>query len=54
MRRRVDEVEAHRAVILTRVFRHIGLGAVKTDTGYGSIDGAVWFFTLDAGRRVVQ
>jgi len=44
--------KAHRAVILTKVFRDIGVGAVKTEDGYGSIDGAVWFFTLDLGRRV--
>jgi uncharacterized protein YkwD len=45
---------AHRAVILTKDFRDIGLGAVKTDTGYGNVDGTVWFFTLDVGRRVAQ
>ena len=44
----------HRAVLLTRVFRHIGVGAVKTDDGYASVDGTVWFFTLDLGRRVLQ
>jgi uncharacterized protein YkwD len=43
---------AHRAVILTRAFREIGVGAIKTDSGYGSVDGSVWFFTLDLGRRV--
>ncbi len=42
---------AHRAVILTRKFRDIGVGAESTD-GYGSVDGTVWFFTLDLGRRV--
>lgn len=42
----------HRAVILTKVFRDIGVGAVKTEDGYGSIDGVVWFFTLDLGRRI--
>jgi uncharacterized protein YkwD len=44
----------HRAVILTKVFREIGVGAVKTDDGYGNIDGTVWFFTLDLGRRVAR
>jgi uncharacterized protein YkwD len=45
---------SHRAVILTKVFRDIGIGAAKTDDGYGSCDGVVWFFTLDLGRRVTQ
>jgi uncharacterized protein YkwD len=40
----------HRDVILAKDFREIGVGAVSTD-GYGSIDGMVWFFTLDLGRR---
>jgi uncharacterized protein YkwD len=44
----------HRAVLLTKVFRNIGVGAVKTTDGYESIDGTVWFFTLDLGRRVLQ
>jgi uncharacterized protein YkwD len=42
---------AHKAVLLTKVFRDVGVGAVKTDSGYGDIDGTVWFFTLDVGRR---
>jgi uncharacterized protein YkwD len=46
--------KGHRAVILTKTFRDIGVGAVKTEDGYGSIDGVVWFFTLDLGRRVAQ
>ncbi len=46
--------KTHRAVILTKVFRDIGVGAVKTEDGYGNIDGSVWFFTLDLGRRVAQ
>ncbi len=45
---------AHRAVILTRAFRDIGVGAAKTTDGYKSIDGTVWFFTLDLGRRVAR
>ena len=40
----------HRAVILTRDFRDLGVGAVSCD-GYGGVDGEVWFFTLDVGRR---
>ncbi len=40
----------HRAVILTKDFRDLGVGAVSCD-GYGSVDGMVWFFTLDLGRR---
>jgi uncharacterized protein YkwD len=43
---------AHRAVILTKTFRDVGVGAFKADDGYGSIDGPVWFFTLDMGRRI--
>ncbi len=42
----------HRAVILTKVFRDIGVGARKTATGFGEVEGAVWFFTLDLGRRI--
>ncbi len=44
----------HRRVILTKVFRDLGIGAVKTDDGYENVDGAVWFFTLDVGRRIAQ
>ena len=46
--------KAHRAVILTKAFRDLGVGAVKTDDGYGNVDGPVWFFTLDLGRRITQ
>jgi len=46
--------KAHRAVILTGKFRDIGVGAVKTSNGYGSIDGTVWFFTIDLGRRIAR
>jgi len=45
---------AHRAVILTRAFRDIGVGAVKTTDGYGNLEGTVWFFTLDLGRRIAR
>jgi uncharacterized protein YkwD len=44
----------HRAVILTKVFRDVGIGAVKTDDGYRNLDGVVWFFTLDLGRRIAR
>ena len=40
----------HRAVILNKDFKEIGVGAVSTQ-GYGSVDGEVWFFTMDAGLR---
>jgi uncharacterized protein YkwD len=40
----------HRAVILTKDFRDLGVGAVSRE-GYGSVDSMVWFFTLDLGRR---
>jgi uncharacterized protein YkwD len=46
--------KAHRAVILTKAFRDIGVGAVKTEDGYGALDGVVWFFTLDVGRRIMR
>ena len=42
----------HRAVILTKAFRDIGVGAVKCSAGYGNWGGPVWFFTLDLGRRI--
>jgi len=45
---------AHRAVILTRVFRDMGVGAVKTTDGFCNLDGTVWLFTLDLGRRIAQ
>lgn len=40
----------HRAVILNKSLKEIGVGAVSTQ-GYGSVEGLVWFFTLDAGAR---
>jgi len=43
---------SHRKVILTKVFRDLGVGAVKTETGFGNMDGTVWFFTMDIGRRI--
>ena len=45
---------AHRAVILTKAFRDVGVGAVKTSSGFRGIDGTVWFFTLDVGRRIAR
>jgi len=42
---------AHRAVILTKTFRDIGVGAYKTASGYQGVDGAAWVFTMDVGRR---
>jgi uncharacterized protein YkwD len=41
---------AHRAVILNKSLREIGVGAVSTE-GYDAVEGTVWFFTLDAGVR---
>lgn len=41
----------HRAVILTKVFRNVGIGAVKCEEGYKSCDEDAWFYTLDLGRR---
>ncbi|MEI6727486.1 MAG: CAP domain-containing protein [Actinomycetes bacterium] len=42
---------AHRAVILTKGFRDIGVGAVQAPDGGGQASGPVWFFTLDVGVR---
>ena len=42
---------SHRAVILARGFRDIGVGAVQATDGGGQASGPVWFFTLDAGVR---
>jgi uncharacterized protein YkwD len=41
----------HRAVILNRTFRDIGVGAYKTDAGFRGASGIVWVFTLDMGHR---
>ena len=41
---------AHRAVVLNKNFKEIGVGAASTQ-GFGSVDGEVWFFTMDAGLR---
>ncbi len=43
---------AHKAVILTKVFRHIGVG-VKSCDGFGGCAGTAWFYTLDLGRRTL-
>jgi uncharacterized protein YkwD len=40
----------HRAVILKKSLKEIGVGAVSTE-GFGSVEGTVWFFTVDAGAR---
>ena len=32
----------------------MGVGAVKTTDGFGGINGTVWIFTLDVGRRIAQ
>jgi len=42
---------AHRAVILAKGFRDIGVGAVQAPDGGGQASCPVWFFTLDAGVR---
>jgi len=44
----------HRQVLLTKVFRDIGVGAVECDSGFGDCAGSVWFFTLDLGRRIAK
>ncbi len=42
----------HRAVILTKKYRDIGLGAMVCRGGYSSCASPVTFFTLDVGRRI--
>jgi uncharacterized protein YkwD len=42
---------SHRAVILAKGFRDIGVGAVQAPDGGGQASCPVWFFTLDAGVR---
>ena len=42
----------HRAVILTKKFRDIGMGARVCQSGYGSCTSPVTFFTMDVGRRI--
>jgi len=44
--------KAHRAVILTKCFRNIGIGVRVCDEGYGDCSDPVTFFTLDLGRRI--
>jgi len=44
--------DAHRAVILTKSFRNIGIGVKKCADGFGSCADPVFFFTLDLGRRI--
>jgi uncharacterized protein YkwD len=43
---------SHRAVILAKGFRDIGIGAVQAPDGGGQASCPVWFFTMDAGCRV--
>jgi uncharacterized protein YkwD len=43
---------AHRAVILGKGFRDIGVGAAQAADGGGQASCAVWFFTLDVGCRI--
>jgi uncharacterized protein YkwD len=43
---------AHRAVILAKSFRDVGVGAVQAPDGGGQAPCPVWFFTMDAGRRI--
>lgn len=43
----------HRAVILTKAFRNIGIGVKACDGGFGDCGGKAWFFTLDLGRRTL-
>ena len=42
---------AHRAVLLAKGFRDVGVGAVQAPDGGGQASGPVWFFTMDAGTR---
>lgn len=42
---------SHRAVILAKGFRDIGVGAVQAPDGGGQASCPVWFFTMDAGVR---
>jgi uncharacterized protein YkwD len=44
--------DSHRAVILTKAFRNIGIGVKPCADGYGGCSDAVVFFTLDLGRRI--
>jgi len=43
---------AHRAVILTKCFRNIGIGVKVCADGFGQCDDPVTFYTLDLGRRI--
>jgi uncharacterized protein YkwD len=44
--------DAHRAVILTKNFRQIGIGVTQCAEGFGTCSDPVYFFTLDLGRRI--
>ncbi len=42
----------HRAIILTKTFRNIGIGVKVCEAGYCGCSAPVTFFTLDLGRRI--
>ena len=42
---------SHRAVILTKAFRSVGIGVVLCEEGFGECEDPVYFYTLDLGRR---
>lgn len=45
------DCKVHRDVIMKKSFRDIGVGVVSCDH-YGDVEGPIWFFTFDAGRRI--
>ena len=42
---------SHRAVILTKAFRSVGIGVVLCEEGFGECEDPVYFYTLDLGQR---